>query len=284
VVPLELNLGRLVLQHMGSFGAWQTSRYYLLAGLWVAITLVPWCACMGATFPLLMAVIQQTARRTSERSFSYLYFANVLGALLGTIASAFVLIGLLGFRGTLYVAGSLNTILALLALRISLRTVPSFSIEKSISEQAPPSGLYGLPRGTVLLFLFATGLVSMGMEVVWVRQLTPYLGNVVYAFAGILAVYLLSTVVGSQDYRSWACFHRPSESASVWSLLAVFAVIPWPLLIPDCLSDWETFNSTACASLVSCFSAAWRVFLPPCWWISGHREIPIEPELVTRSM
>ena len=54
VVPLELSLGRLVLQHMGSFGAWQTSRYYLLAGLWVAITLVPWCACMGATFPLLM--------------------------------------------------------------------------------------------------------------------------------------------------------------------------------------------------------------------------------------
>src|SRR5437762_3862640 len=33
VVPLELKLGRLALQHMGSFGAWQTSRYYLLAGL-----------------------------------------------------------------------------------------------------------------------------------------------------------------------------------------------------------------------------------------------------------
>jgi spermidine synthase len=57
-VPLQLRLGRLLLQHMGSFGAWQTSRYYFLAALWVAITLVPWCTCMGSTFPLLMAVIR----------------------------------------------------------------------------------------------------------------------------------------------------------------------------------------------------------------------------------
>jgi predicted membrane-bound spermidine synthase len=225
-VPLQLKLGRLLLQHIGSFGTWQTSRYYLLAGLWVAITLVPWCACMGSTFPLLLAVIRQTARPASERSFSYLYVANVLGALLGTITSAFVLIELLGFRGTLYVAGSLNTILALLAFRISFRTVSSPSIEKSISGQAPWSTLYGLPRSTVLLLLFTTGLVSMGMEVIWIRQLTPYVGNVVYAFAAILAVYLLATVVGSQDYRSWAYSHRPEESASAWSLLALFAVIP----------------------------------------------------------
>jgi len=226
VVPLQLKLGRLLLQHMGSFGAWQTSRYYLLAGFWIAITLVPWCTCMGSTFPLLMMVIRQTAKPRSERSFSYLYVANVLGALLGTIASAFVLIELLGFRGTLYVAGSLNTILALLAFRLSFRAASSGSIEKSTSTQAPRPGLYGLPRSTVLLFLFTTGLVSMGMEVVWIRQFTPYLGNVVYAFAGILTVYLLATVVGSHDYRSWAPSHGPSESASVWSLLALFAVIP----------------------------------------------------------
>ena len=66
----------------------------------------------------------------------------------------------------------------------------------------------------------------MGMEVVWIRQFTPYLGNVVYAFAEILAAYLLATFVGSQDYRNWARTHLPSESASTWSLLALFAVIP----------------------------------------------------------
>jgi spermidine synthase len=66
----------------------------------------------------------------------------------------------------------------------------------------------------------------MGMEVVWIREFTPYLGNVVYAFAAILAVYLLATVVGSQDYRSRAHSRQPGESASAWGLLALFAVIP----------------------------------------------------------
>ncbi len=239
-VPLQLKLGRLLLQHMGSFGAWQTSRYYLLTGLWIAITLVPWCTCMGSTFPLLMAVIRQTARPTSERSFSYLYVANVLGALFGTLASAFVLIELLGFQGTLYVAGTLNIILALLAFRISFRTGSSCSIEESISGQATRPRLYGLPRSTLLLFLFTTGLVSMGMEVVWIRQFTPYQGTVVYAFAAILAVYLLATVLGSQYYRSRAHSHQPDESASAWSLLALFAVVPvaaadptMPLTLPE---------------------------------------------------
>ena len=225
-VPLQLKLGRMLLQGMGGFGVWQTSRYYTLAGIWVAITLVPWCTCMGSTFPLLMAVIRQTDRPTSERSFSYLYVANVVGGLLGTIASAFFLIELLGFQGTLYVAGSLNAILALLALKLSFYTVSSSSLETSTSGQATAPGLYGFPTAALLSLLFTTGLVAMGMEVIWIRQFTPYLGNVVYAFAGILAVYLVATVVGSQNYRSQADSHLPGESASAWSLLALFAVIP----------------------------------------------------------
>jgi len=188
-VPMQLKLGRLFLLRMGSAGAWQSSRYYILAGIWIAITLVPWCTCMGSTFPLLMAVIRQTARSASQRSFSYLYVANVVGALLGTIASAFVLIELFGFQGTLYVAGSLNAILAVLAFTLSFSVAPSAPIENSIPAVTMQARLYGLPKGAVPVLLFTTGLVSMGMEVIWIRQFTPYLGNVVYAFAGILVVY-----------------------------------------------------------------------------------------------
>ena len=68
---------------------------------------------------------------------------------------------------------------------ISICSSPA--IEKSVSGPQTRPRLYGLPRGAVLLLLFTSGLVSMGMEVVWIRQFTPYLGNVVYAFAAILA-------------------------------------------------------------------------------------------------
>jgi predicted membrane-bound spermidine synthase len=77
-----------------------------------------------------------------------------------------------------------------------------------------------------LFLLFTTGLVSMGMEVLWIRELTPYLGNVVYTFAEILGVYLIATAKGSEDYRSWARTHRPGQSSSTWTWLALSAAIP----------------------------------------------------------
>lgn len=225
LVPYELKLGRLLLQNVGKFGFWQTSTYYLLAGLLVGMTLIPWCACMGSTFPLLMSVIRQGSDRASEFAFSYLYVANVVGALIGTLVSAFVLIELLGFNGTLYVAGILNAIVSISALTLSAR-LTYLRTADPIPSQLLRRSLYEMPGTSILWMLFTTGLVSMGMEVIWVRQFTPYLGNVVYAFAGIVAVYLLATFVGSHDYRSWVHSHDPRESASAWSLLAFFAVIP----------------------------------------------------------
>lgn len=232
-VPFEFKLGRLMVQHMGSLGVWQSTGYYVLAGICVALTLVPWCACMGSTFPLLMTVIRQTSSDASERSFSYLYLANVLGALLGTLISAFVLIELFGFQKTLMIAGSCNAILALLALRLSSVTGASIAIEKSAAAPVIRTRLYGLPRASILIMLFTTGMVSMGIEVVWIRQFTPYLGNVVYAFAQILATYLLATFAGSRDYRSRAHLRDPNESAPAWGLLALFAMIPVVMVDPQ---------------------------------------------------
>ena len=227
LVPLELKAGRLFFQHLSAFAAWQSSLYYLLVGAWIILSLLPWCTCMGSTVPLLMAVIRSDSETQSRRSFSFLYMANVLGALLGTLVSAFVLIELVGFARTLYVAGSLNLLLAISALSISCLRRPSEVVGAPVSDSLPSSAIpYALPGKIVLSMLFITGAVSMGLEVIWIRQFTPYLGNVVYAFAGILAVYLLATFVGSQDYRSWIHSHSLGESAGAWALLALFAVLP----------------------------------------------------------
>jgi spermidine synthase len=225
-VPFLLQLGRTLLQRSVSFEAWQSSRYYLFTGVWMALTLIPWCACMGATFPFLMAAIKKTHAETSERSFSYLYVANVLGALAGTLVSAFILIELLGFHRTLYFAGTLNVAIAILALRLSFQAPADEAVQDLASLSTNVLNLSGLQRRFTLVCLFSTGLVSMGLEVIWIRQYTPYLGNVVYAFAGILAVYLFSTALGSTYYRNWSSSVAPAESFWDWSLLAVAAVLP----------------------------------------------------------
>ena len=65
------------------------------------------------------------------------------------------------------------------------------------------------------------------MEVVWVRQFAPLLGNVVYAFALILASYLLATLAGSLLYRARsASLPAGGPPAGVWMALAVAAMLP----------------------------------------------------------
>ncbi len=229
-VPSWLAFGRGLLAAKEGGAAWGSASYHLASGFWVALTLLPFCLCMGATIPLAMWAIRRLAPRESSLSFSYLYVANVVGAAAGTLVSAFVLIELLGFRGTLRVAAGLNAALAACALglsfypsRVAAEPVPAGSTDAGI----PRDGFSG---ARMLWALFATGLASMAMEVVWVRQFTPFLGNVVYTFASILAFYLVSTFAGSRVYRRWARTHDPAGpgalGALAWSVIGLLGVLP----------------------------------------------------------
>src|SRR5881409_1055503 len=106
----ELGLGRALLAQRAV--AWDSSTYYVASGAWIALTLLPYCIAMGATFPLAMSAMRSMFGERAKQSFSYLYVANVLGATAGTVGSALVLIELFGFRGTLLVAATLNGLLA----------------------------------------------------------------------------------------------------------------------------------------------------------------------------
>jgi hypothetical protein len=69
VVPHQLLSGRSLLERMSISSSW---AYYLVSGFWMAPTLVPWCACMGATIPIGMLAIKNSFNQESPRSFSFL--------------------------------------------------------------------------------------------------------------------------------------------------------------------------------------------------------------------
>ena len=85
MVPLQLGWGSRWLEQMAGQVSISSGSYYLMSGSWLALTLIPWCACMGATIPVAMFVIRSSARAGSERSFSFLYLANVIGAVTGAL-------------------------------------------------------------------------------------------------------------------------------------------------------------------------------------------------------
>jgi spermidine synthase len=229
LVPSLINLGYRALGDTRQGLVWDSSVYYLASGGWVAVSLLPWCTCMGATIPFAMAAIHKISAAESQRSFSYLYIANVFGAILGTLIPTFVLIEMLGFEGTLHVASFLNGIVAAAVFAVSLGTLgrqPSTQEPVARSAEGSPRRLYALPEKGTLWLLFATGLCSMAMEVIWIRQFAMYLGNVVYAFAVILALYLGATFAGSKAYRLWVHSHDPQQSAPAWILLGFVGLLP----------------------------------------------------------
>jgi predicted membrane-bound spermidine synthase len=222
LVPLELAWGRTLFLRLSLSSSWAS---YVASGAWIALTLIPWCACMGATIPVAMLAIRSKFLQEEQRSFSFLYLANILGAVTGAIVPP-LLIEVYGFYGTLKIAALLNVLLALSAVAVSWRDgTPGKRVrlvETSSSQVAPRQPAN--PR-RLLVLLFATGCTSMGAEVVWIRQFTPYIGTVVYAFAGILALYLLSNFAGSRVYRMWSRRHQTASDTGL-ALVGLFVLLP----------------------------------------------------------
>ena len=251
LVPRLLQFSYEWMRGQGNQLAWDSSFYYLVSGACVVLSLLPWCTAMGATFPLAMAAIRRTTAAAAQRSFSYLYLSNVLGAMLGTLIPAFVLVELWGFQATLRLAALLNGLLALTVFALSYTHVsaPPSELVSMPAEVKPASSLYGLPERSILWLLFITGLLTMAMEVVWIRQFTVFLGNVVYSFAVILSAYLAATWIGSMVYRHWARTHEPRESAGIWVFLGILAMLPFAFTDPELpVSEafhWAIFRTVA---------------------------------------
>ena len=221
-VPLELTWGARALEKVSNGATVSSASFYLLSGIWLAITLVPWCACMGATIPLGMFAIRGGAREQSPRSFSFLYIANVVGAVGGAVLAP-ALIELYGFHGTLRRCALLNLSIFVVAIWLTFAA----KWRKWQSENAADFKRIAIAGDrAMLLLLFTTGLATMAAEVIWIRLYTYFVGPFVYSFAEILAAYLLATFLGSRVYRSWSQNGPRQESRLVWVSLAFFGLLP----------------------------------------------------------
>jgi spermidine synthase len=188
----------------------------------IALAIFPWCFAMGATFPVMMAYVRQH-QDSDARSFSHLYFANVLGASLGALVTACVLVELLGFRHTLWIAGLLNFIIAAGAAALGRQTKSEL-----IALTDAPAKIVGEGVATpwAAWILFTTGFASLAMEVIWTRAFVPVLGNEVYAFASLLVTYLVATWIGSWKYRSDLARGRVPSVGVLVAIVAVASMLP----------------------------------------------------------
>ncbi|MGB8370230.1 MAG: fused MFS/spermidine synthase [Limisphaerales bacterium] len=210
-------------------GETDSFRYLSLSALVLAFSILPWCLFMGATFPLMMAYVRERDCKNTA-SFSFLYLANVLGAMSGTLLTAVVLVELLGFRHTLWVAAAGNFTIAVIGGWLGWKQRGSVAVALTEMEcsagpgDLSPSGNFR--RRLIMWILFSTGFAAMAMEVVWTRAFAPVLKTQVYSFALVVFTYLGATFLGSWRYRHHLKKNSLWPTAKLMSLLVVAVFLP----------------------------------------------------------
>ncbi len=128
---------------------------------------------------------------------------NTLGAVIGVFLSGFVIIEWLGERSTIYLGVAINLVVSLTAYflyRADRRTVVAAPAAQPAPQGASSTAVAAYSpavRTTVLLAFAVSGFTALAYEVIWTRQLILYLETTVYAFSGMLIVFLCGIALGS---------------------------------------------------------------------------------------
>ena len=168
----------------------------LCFGQWAlaVLLLAPQSILLGMTFPLVCSAVLRLEHEQPGHEVAALYFLNSLGAVLGVLASAFLLIPSVGLPGTLLVAGSINVGIGITAFLLSKSPPPPLALAQEPASPSDPLGahLTRLLLATALL----TGLSSFIYEIVWIRMLSFVLGASTYSFEIMLASFILGLALG----------------------------------------------------------------------------------------
>ena len=160
-----------------------------------SLLIFPQSILLGMTFPLMVGGILRYYPEKPGHTLSMLYFTNSFGAVIGVLASSFILIELVGLPGTILTAGLINVILAIIV----------WSLVKEYSEPTPTpietkptkADINSSVGSTVLLLIaLLTGLSSFMYEIGWIRMITLVIGGSTHSFELMLAAFILGIALG----------------------------------------------------------------------------------------
>ena len=161
-----------------------------------AALLLPQSILIGATFPLVSSAVLRLDPTMPGHHVAMLYFLNSFGAVLGVLASIFVLIPAFGLPGTLRTAGVLNIALAAAALLLARVAPPRFAVTDMAAEPATAGETQRTLLTLLLATAFFTGLSSFVYEIAWIRMLSLVLGASTSSFELMLASFILGLALG----------------------------------------------------------------------------------------
>jgi spermidine synthase len=249
IVRAEEPLFRWAYQHLGtSFLAFHLMKF-VACGL---VILAP-ATLMGATLPVLCRQFVDDPAGLG-RSLGWLYGVNAFGAVAGSLLAGFVLLPALGLVAAIRVGVVTSLGVAAISFAASRRlAAPSLGSAAPAASAAPPAAP---PARRVLLLAGygLSGLAAMVLQIAWARVLALVIGSSVYAFALLVAAFILGLALGSSVASRFADrLRHPARGFAVAELgiafttlamLPVFARFPaWMVrIVPEVSQDFGRFQ------------------------------------------
>jgi spermidine synthase len=177
------------------------------------------CLAMGASLPLLVRSLTRPGA-SMRRQVGIAYGANTAGAALGSLATGFWGLALVGTSRWSAVAAAGSFAAAILALLADRHRSPLASTTQDPSGAKHETNNVALRR-LALGATFVMGFVVLANEMLWARVLTFVFGHDTYAFATMLAVVLVGLSIGGAAHRLIA-----SRDQAAWTagLLSAFSL------------------------------------------------------------
>lgn len=152
---------------------------------------------MGLTLPFLTRALVRDERAGS--GIALLYGINTLGAVSGVFLATFVLLPLFGVALSSHLAAGAYLVLGVLAFGLS-----RFVGDTPAQAEVAATSTDPLARWNPALLAYGTvGFTSLVYEVTWTRALSMVMGSSIYAFACMLAAFLLGIGAGSLIARTF---------------------------------------------------------------------------------
>lgn len=193
--------------------------------LLAALLVLPQSVLLGSTFPLMSGGVLRLAPELPGRRLAMLYFLNSIGAVVGVLASGFVLIPAAGLPGALLAAGVGNLVVAIGVYFVgkpaagAVSPLPPARATPATAEAPASTTLPPLVR-TLLLVSLLTGLSSFIYEIAWIRMLSMVFGSATHSFEIMLAAFILGLALGGLWVR-----HRIDQVADTRRLLGQVQVV-----------------------------------------------------------
>lgn len=155
-----------------------------------AVLLLP-SMMMGATFPA-MVVITRKFKSSIGSSVALSYSINSGGAVLGSLAMAFLLLPWFGMQANLMLCGMASSIVGLICLILGR----NFDhVEDSFQGTQRPH--ISFLRIILLLLILMEGILGFSLEIAWTRFFALVFGSSTYSFATMLSALILGISFGS---------------------------------------------------------------------------------------